>query len=110
MNEISIYEGIIIGAVGGAIAGLFIWLLDLAKEKYQEYKDTVKVEKWLFENPHPRINEQVIWRSTRSIASHNNLTEDRIRFICSYSKKIVLDTSHQNRNNEVWGIKENVRP
>ena len=110
MNEISIYEGIIIGAVGGAIAGLFIWLLALAREKYQVFTDTKKVERWLFENTHPRAKEQVTWRSTRAIASHNNLTEDRIRFICSYSKKIVLDTSHQNRNNEVWGIKEDVRP
>jgi len=110
MNEISIYEGIIIGAVGGAIAGLFIWLLDFAREKCQEFRDTEKVEKWLLANTHPRINEQVIWRSTRAIASHNNLTEDRIRFICSYSKKIVLDTSHQNRNQEVWAIKTDVRP
>ena len=33
MNEISIYEGIIIGAVGGAITGLLNWLLNLAKNE-----------------------------------------------------------------------------
>lgn len=80
MDEISIYEGIIIGAVGGAIAGLFIWLLNLSKKKYEDWRDTKKVDRWLLENTFPRIKEQIKWRSTRAIASHTNLTEDRIRF------------------------------
>ncbi len=110
MNKISIIEGIIIGAIGGAIAGFFIWGLNEVKIYIIKRRDTKKVEKWLEENTTPNINTIEKWRSTRSISSHNNLTEERIRFIASYSNKIVIDTSHQNRNEEMWGVKSRVRP
>jgi len=109
MNEISIYEGIIIGGVGGAIAGIFIWCLDWARKNFQNVRDSKKIFQWLFKNTHPRISEKIQWRSTRSIASYNNLTEDRVRFLCSYSSKIVLNTSEKSKQEELWGVKEEVR-
>ncbi len=110
MNQISIIEGIIIGAVGGAIAGAFLWVLNEIKIWIVRNRDTKKVVHWLTQNTAPNSKTNQKWRSTRAIASHNNLTEERVRYIASYSNSIVLDTSEANRNEEMWGIKSSVRP
>lgn len=47
------------------------------------------------------------WRSTRTIASYNNLTEDRVRYICSSDERIVLSTGEKE---DRWGITEFTRP
>jgi len=103
MDEVTILEGVIIGAVGGAIAGLVIWLLELARKALVKMWDTKNVEKWLQLNTIP--NHPKEWRSTRTIASHNNLTEDRIRYICSYSSKIQLNSKDGNDSKEMWKFK-----
>lgn len=97
MNKVSIVEGIIIGGVGGFIAGVAIWLCELARKEFLNWKDTKKVEKFLKGSETP-------WRSTRSVAAYNNLTEDRIRFICSYSSKIKLNSAVGNNSDEKWAI------
>lgn len=102
MTTSSISEGIIIGAVGGAIAGLVIWLAELCRKWITRKFDTRKVEKWLVQNTSPHHSQE--WRSTRAIASHNNLTEDRVRYICSYSSKIKLNTREGNESKELWRI------
>jgi len=60
-------------------------------------KDKRKVYKWLDEFTDE--NEKR-WRSTHAIASHTNLTEDRIRNICSKHKKII----RSDKQKEAWGI------
>ena len=35
------------------------------------------------------------YRSTRTIASHNNLTMDRVRFLCSHDERIHLSTGEE---------------
>lgn len=110
MNEIEIWQGIIIGGVGGAIAGLFIWLLDLAKKCLEDNRDTKKIEYWLSENTFPNSGTEEKWRTSRAIASHNDLTEDRVAYICSKSEKIVLSTAQSHRTEEMWGVKARVRP
>ncbi|NHE56916.1 hypothetical protein [Cyclobacterium plantarum] len=104
MDKVEIWQGIIIGAVGGAIAGLVIWLAELSRQKYLKYCHTKRVLKWLEENTKPKHSE--VWRSTRAIASHNNLPEDRIRFICSHSDKIQLNTKDGNESKELWKLKQ----
>lgn len=99
MNKITIIEGIIIGSVGGAIAGLVIWVAELIRQSILTSCHKRRVENWLKNNSIPE------WRSTRSIASHNNLTEDRIRFICSQSDKIKLNSKDSNDSKEFWKIK-----
>lgn len=37
--HITIWDGIIAGAAGGAIAGLSIWGINLLMEKYTEHRD-----------------------------------------------------------------------
>lgn len=104
MNKIEIWQGIIIGAVGGAIAGLVIWLAELLRQEYLKSCHTKRVEAWLKDNTKPMLSEE--WRSTRAIASHNNLPEDRIRFICSHSDKIQLNTKDGNESKELWKLKQ----
>ncbi len=94
-------NGIIVAFIGGAIGGIVIWLIGVAKDSVTKLCDTKKVEKWL------KINtlDEIKWRSTRAIASHNNLPEDRVRYICSYSKKIQLNTKDSNESKELWKIR-----
>lgn len=99
MSRLNIIEGIIIGAVGGAIAGLVIWIAELIRQFILKIFHTKRVEDWLKNNSTPE------WRSTRAIASHNNLTEDRVRFICSQSDKIKLNSIDSNDSKELWKFK-----
>lgn len=104
MSKETIVEGIIIGGVGGAIAGLIIWIADLIKKSIVTKCQIIKVEKWLKNNTSP--NHAKEWRSTRSIASHNDLTEDRVRYVCSSSSKIQLNTKEGNESEELWKLRE----
>ncbi|MDH7445518.1 hypothetical protein [Aquimarina sp. 2201CG14-23] len=105
MDPSRIYEGLII-AVVGAVALIGINYLI---KRYKERRDTHKIEAWLTEATTNK-DSQKQWRSTRAIASHNNLTEERVHAICSASKKIVLSTSVKNEDKAMWGIKRIVRP
>ena len=98
---VSIWDGIIIGAAGGAIAGLTVWLAQYTHTKTIEYRNKKRVYKWLKEYTTNEPGEQ--FRSTRAIASWNNLTEDRVRYICSIHDKIFLSTGEKE---DMWGIFE----
>lgn len=95
MENTDVLGGIIIGAVGGGIAGLVIWLADLIRKGFIKRAETKRIETWL-------KNSENNWRSTRAIASHNNIPEDRVRYLCSYSKKISLNTKDGNDSKEHW--------
>ncbi|KAF5432124.1 hypothetical protein C5S39_04435 [Candidatus Methanophagaceae archaeon] len=41
-------KGIVIGGMGGTIAGLTIWLVQLLKEKVTERADKKRVYNWLY--------------------------------------------------------------
>ncbi len=99
----SIIEGITIGAFGGAAAGIIIWVLQLAHEKCNDCRDKKRILKWMKE--HSGHKETKMFRSTRTIASHNNLTEDRVRYICSIHEDICLSTGE---NEDMWGLVEKV--
>jgi hypothetical protein len=43
LMSITLLEGIVIGGVGGTIAGLTIWLVQLLKEKVTERRDKKRV-------------------------------------------------------------------
>ncbi len=103
--DIEVRNGIIIGAVGGAIAGLAIWLFDFLKTKTIEYLDKKRVFNWLYNET--KKDGAKKWRSTRAIASYNNLTEDRVKYICSIHEKIVPSTGEKE---DIWGVKEFTRP
>lgn len=96
-------DGIIIGGVGGAIAGLAIWLIQFVREKLSEYRDKNRIYGWLYEETKDKDYK---WRSTRAIASYNDLTEDRVRYICSIHPQIKLSTGD---NEDLWGIEQFTR-
>jgi hypothetical protein len=98
-----VISGIIVGGVGGAAAGLVLWLIDRLNKYEIEFKEKRRVRKWLGEvTSAPDASH---WRSTRAIASHTDLTEDRVRYLCSVHPEIVLSSGES----EVWGIKGRAR-
>ncbi|QDT46609.1 hypothetical protein Pan258_06280 [Symmachiella dynata] len=97
--EATITDGIVIGGAGGAIAGFSVWLTQLAQSKILEWRDKKRVHKWLVENTSNNATEQ--FRSTRAIASWTNLTEDRIRYVCSIHRDIFLSTGDKD---DMWGL------
>ena len=90
-----ILNGIVVGGAGGAIAGITVYSVQYLHNKCTDFLDGKKVYKWLQEN------DDHTFRSTRAIASHNNLTIDRVRYICSHHKKIYLSTGN---NEDMWSI------
>lgn len=99
-----VWQGIVIGAAGGAVAGLVLWLVELLREYEQECRERRRVFRWLDEVTAP--DDALNWRKTRSIASYNNLTEERVRYLCSHDPRIVLSVGEH----EVWGVKGRARP
>ena len=99
----NIWNGIIIGATGGAIAGLTVWFVQYTHMKTIECREKKRVYEWLKANTDNKPGEQ--FRSTRAIASWSNLTEDRVRYICSIHEKIFLSTGEKE---DMWGIFEHI--
>lgn len=96
----NIWDGIVVGASGGAIAGLTVYVIQYLHEKLRDACETRRVNYWLKENS---VGGK--WRSTRAIASWTNLTEDRAQYLCSRSKKIKLSTGE---NEGLWGHRDSI--
>lgn len=94
-----ICEGIAIGVAGGAGAGLIIWVIQLIKGIAEEKCHERRIHSWLSESTSTEPGRG--YRSTRAIASWTNLTEDRVRYICSRSKKMYLFTGE---NQDMWTV------
>jgi len=102
MNGAKVPEGLVIGGAGGAIAGISVWLVNLVAKKATECRHKKRVYDWLSSNTSDEDGKR--YRSTRAIASYNNLTEDRVRFICSTHKSIYLSTGEREDRWGVYGI------
>jgi len=102
VNICSIWEGIVIGAVGGAFAGLTVWGIGQLQRKWLERLHKYRIYSWLKTNlPDKDANE---YRSTRAIASWNNLNEDRVRYICSIHDDIFLSTGEKEDMWSIYGV------
>lgn len=92
VTEPTIYQLIFIGSVGGGVAAVsataVTWICRFAIERYL----MEKIYKWLKANYSEKSDSNNRYRSTRSIASWNNIMEDRVRDLCSRSVKIRLST------------------
>lgn len=96
-----IWEGVAIGGAGGAVAGIVVYLVQYVHTRIAMCIDERRVYNWLKSNTSNERGGQ--FRSTRAIASWNNLTEDRVRAICSDSKRVFLSTGDKE---DLWGIHE----
>jgi len=117
--NVDLWDGIVIGIVGGALAGLTVWLVQLLKEKVTIELDKKKVYDWL----HDRTKQHKVltvgspddprWISTIEIASYTSLTKDRVRYICGIHEKIrpklEKDLWSGESLEEKWAIREFVR-
>jgi len=96
----SVVEGIVIGGAGGAVAGLTVWLVQRIHSLVNDCRHGTRIYAWLKKEKDQGGKE---FRSTRAIASWNNLTEDRVRYICSHHSRIYLSTGE---NQDMWSIDE----
>lgn len=99
-----ILSGIIVGGVGGAIAALTVSAIVGVRIWVLLWLDKRRVYQWMRERTRDEAGKR--FRSTRAIASWNNLTEDRVRYICSIHPKIYLSTG---RKEDLWSIYDYVR-
>lgn len=97
--DMKVIDGIIVGAVGGAAAGTMVYLVQYVHQKTIYFIESSRVYKWL--GSHTSLEPGQEFRSTRTIASWNNMTEDRARFICSSHKNIYLSTGQKE---DMWGL------
>lgn len=95
-----IWEGVVVGASGGSIAGVTVYLIQYLHQKLRDCLEMRRINKWLKENS---IGGN--WRTTRAVASWTNLPEDRVNYLCSKSKEIKLSTGD---NEGVWGHRETI--
>ena len=98
MGADKVWEGIITGAAGGASAGIILASLKALHEGHPKRRDVKRVIGWLEKVSAPEGADP--WRSTHAIASYTNLTEDRVRYVCSESEKIVRSSGEK----ETWGL------
>ena len=110
--DVTVWNGIIIGGVGGAIAGAVVWLINFLTEQITESRHKKRIYNYLYDKTK---KDSIKWRSNREIASYNNLTEDRVRYICSIHERIVLSQSvitsgrfgeEIEAREDIWAIKE----
>ncbi|MBU6142112.1 hypothetical protein KGO95_03285 [Patescibacteria group bacterium] len=102
MSSIEIWDGIIIGAVGGAAAGIALSLFELLKSRIAEERDKRAVYRWLVANTTPKPGEQ--YRSTKEIASWTNLTMERARYICSVHPQILMNARTSEDMDDLWSV------
>lgn len=86
------------GAAGGAVAALVVLAVQGISAAWKTHRDAQRIYDWLQENSD---RQEEPFRSTRAIASHNNLTEDRVRFVCSHDPRIKLSTG---KDDGMWSI------
>jgi hypothetical protein len=93
-----VYNDIIAAGVGGAMAGFIIWLGTMVVKCILNCRDKKRVYNYL----NKAVNENRHWYTSRNIASHTDLTQDRVRYIGSIDDRFVLSIG---KKPDRWGIK-----
>lgn len=97
MDEIA--KGILIGTAGTVVGGIILALFRPVREFIVEHFDENSIYAWLKESSSKDGGNT--FRTTRAIASHCNLTEERVRSVCSKSRRIFLSTG---KKGDLWSI------
>lgn len=98
----TVVEGITVGAAGGALAGITVYVLQYIHQIISTALDKKTVHTWMNRNTSTAKSEQ--FRSTRSIASWTNLTVDRVQYICSQDERIALSVGDKE---DMWVLRVN---
>ena len=98
--ETKIIEGIIIGASGGSLAGITVYLIQYIHKKFVDRIESKKIRDWLLED-----TGKDQWRSTRAIASWTNLPIERVQYLCSHDPLIKLSTGDRE---DMWGLRSKI--
>lgn len=98
-NLVTVTDGIVIGGAGGAIAGLTVYIVQYLHNKVTDSIESRRIFNWLKKNTSDEPGKK--FRSTRAIASWNNLTEDRVRHLCSTHEGIFLSTGQRE---DLWSL------
>lgn len=88
-------NGIVQSVLGALIVVFILWLISVFRSRSDENKILEFLRKSLKETPHK-------FRTTHAISSDTNLSEERIRKICSKSKTIKRNTNEK----ESWKLLE----
>jgi len=115
--SLTFWDALTVGFVGGALAGLTVWGVNLVKEKTMTEIDKRRVYNWLYQRTKKGkglsmgspINDPR-WVSTLEMACFTNLSIERIRYICSVHEKIrpkiEQDLWKGDPLKEEWAIRE----
>ncbi|MBD3652713.1 hypothetical protein [Kangiella sp.] len=98
--EDKVIEGIVIGASGGAIAGITVYLIQYFHQKAINFIESKRIRNWLKEN-----TSKNQWRSTRAIASWTNLSVERVQYLCSHDPKVRLSTAEKE---DMWALRSKI--
>ncbi len=98
--EEKIIEGVVIGATGGSLAGITVYLIQYLHKKCVDYIEAKRIRTWLQENT--RQNQ---WRSSRSIANWTNLPLERVQYLCSHDDQIRLSTGEKD---DMWALRSKI--
>ncbi len=91
--SVTLLEGMVIGGVGGTIAGLTIWLIQLLKDYVTKQADKKTVYNTLEKMTKTTIIKP-LFVSTIDLVAYTNLTKDRVRYICFIHEKIIPKTEY----------------
>jgi hypothetical protein len=119
--SLTVWDGIVIGAVGGTFAGFAVWLAQLGKEYGLEGRHKSRIFDWMSKRIHQKgwtvgvpdkSGLDSSWVTTLEIADNTNLPLDRVRYICSIDKRITSLTERdlfpKEPLQERWAIREDV--
>lgn len=98
---VTLWDGIIIGGAGGAVAGITVWLVQIGHAACLQRRDRRRNYDWLESST--AADGDPVFRSGRAIASWTNLPIDRVRYICSIDERIVLSTGEKE---DMWCTRE----
>lgn len=98
--DAKILEGVIIGASGGALAGITVYLIQYLHQKCIDFVERRKIYDWLMENC-----QRDQFRSTRAISSWTNLPVDRVQYLCSHDERIKLSTGDRE---DMWAPRSRI--
>lgn len=103
--DITLIEGIIIGTVGGFLAGIAITILAPIGVFWRDRKGKRKVYRAIGENTRPD-NPVVGWATTLQVVNSTKMTIERVRHLCSIHPDIQLDSTSKfgDPMKEIWVI------